>query len=70
MRHAACDDEGMPIVLKTLGIVALATIGIWLVARLLGFHLALVPSLLISLGLTLLLNIGPIFRSFRRRDRY
>jgi len=56
----------MAIVFKALGTVAVVTIGIWLIARLFGFELALIPSLLISLGLTALLNLGPILRSLRR----
>lgn len=53
--------------LKNLAIVALVTVAIWFVARLLGYHLSLLPSLLISVALTLVLNAGSLFR--RRRER-
>lgn len=53
--------------LKNLAIVALVTVGIWFVAGLLGWHLSLLPSLLISVALTLVLNAGALFR--RRRER-
>lgn len=55
----------MGILAKTIGIVIVATLGLWLVARMFGYELALLPSLVISIALTALLNLGAITRSLR-----
>jgi hypothetical protein len=50
---------------KSILIVALFTIGIWLVAMFVGFELALMPSLLLSIVLTALLNLPSLLRRSR-----
>lgn len=63
--HAATPG-GMGIGL-TLAIVAVFVIVLWLATAMLGFEMALVSSLVISLGLTLLLNL--VLGAFRKRRR-
>jgi len=54
--------------LRPIAIVALFTVGIWLVGALFGFDIALLPSLLLSVGLTALLNMGAIRRYLSSRS--
>ena len=49
----------------SVAIVAAAVVVLWLVGQAAGFHVSLWSSLLISVALTLLLNLG--LRAFRRR---
>ncbi|MEQ9320862.1 MAG: hypothetical protein RIF41_17000 [Polyangiaceae bacterium] len=51
--------------LKSVFLIALITVAIWFGASLFGFSLALVPSLLISIALTVLINLPALSR--RRR---
>lgn len=51
--------------LRSVLVIALITIAIWFGAALLGFELALVPSLLVSIGLTVLINLPALFRRHR-----
>jgi fucose permease len=51
----------------TLALVVVFVIVMWAATSLLGFEMALVSSLVISLGLTLLLNL--VLGAFRRRRR-
>jgi hypothetical protein len=51
----------------TLALVAIFVIVLWAATTALGFEMALVSSLAISLGLTLLLNL--VLGAFRKRRR-
>jgi hypothetical protein len=45
-------------------IVVLAVFALWVISVLLGFRISLLSSLLLSVGLTLVVNLG--MRAFRR----
>jgi hypothetical protein len=42
--------------LRIIGIIAIASIGLWFFGSLLGFHINLVGTLLASIALTLIIN--------------
>lgn len=64
--HSRCNTSGMSIGLS-LAAVAVFVIALWAASTFLGFQMALVSSLVISLGLTLVLNL--VLGVFRRRRR-
>lgn len=50
---------------RPLLVVAAMTVGIWLLGQLLGYRLALFPSLAISLMVTAALNLGRLRSAWR-----
>lgn len=55
-------------VFRPIALVALFTVGIWLVGVMLGLDIALLPSLLLSVAVTALLNAGAIRRYLATRS--
>jgi hypothetical protein len=55
----------MPGLGRSIFVVALVVAVLWLIGRALGFHVSLFSALLVSVVLTLLLNL--IFGAFARR---
>lgn len=58
-------------IIRSVGIVAVAVVVIWLLGRLVGFHMSLWSSLAISVVLTLVLNLalGAFSRGRRPKRR-
>jgi len=56
-------------IVKTLLIIAAVTIALWAVGMMVGYQMALLPSLAISIGLTVLLNLGRIKGALTRNTR-
>ena len=58
-------------IIRSVGIVAVAVVVIWLLGRLVGFHMSLWSSLAISVVLTLVLNLalGALSKSRRSKGR-
>lgn len=53
--------------IRTLLIIAAVTIGLWALGLMVGYEMALLPSLAISIGLTILLNLGRAKHALRSK---
>lgn len=64
MRHASA--RNMPRLGPSILISVALIVGMWLVGQAMGFHVSVIGSIALTVGLTLVLNL--LLGAFRRRD--